>query len=50
MAEVFKSHSVDFEFITNPDWGHVFDMAGMENRAVQEAFDQILIFLGKYVK
>ena len=50
MAEALKGHCVDFEFITNPDWGHVFDMAGMEDRAVQKTFDRILIFLGKHVK
>jgi len=50
MAEAFKRHNVAYEFITKPDWGHVFDGAGMEDSAVQEAFDQVLTFLEKYVR
>jgi len=38
------------EFITNPDWGHGFDSAGLKDPAVREAFDRVLAFLQKHVK
>ena len=51
MAEAFKYHNVDYEFITNPDWGHVFDNStGMKDSAVQEAFGRVLMFLERYLK
>ena len=50
MAEELRRHGVDCEFITNPDWGHVFDGAGMEDPTVQAAFDRVLIFLEKHVR
>jgi len=50
MAEVLKHQGVAHEFVTNPDWGHMFDDAGMEDRAVQEAFEQVLIFLEKHIR
>ena len=50
MSKAFKRHNVDYEFITNPDWGHGFDGAGLKERSVQEAFDRILIFLKKHIR
>ena len=50
MAEALKQHGVDYQFITNPDWGHGFDSAGMEDQSVREAFDQVLKFLEKHVR
>jgi acetyl esterase/lipase len=50
MSEAFKLHGVNFEFITNPNWGHAFDNAGMEDSSVHEAFARVVTFLNKYVK
>jgi acetyl esterase/lipase len=50
MAENFKRHHVKYEFITNPDWGHGFDNAGMEDSSVHDAFDRVTRFLNKYLK
>ena len=50
MAEAFKRHDVDYEFISKPDWGHGFDGAGFKERSVQEAFDRILKFLEKHLR
>jgi acetyl esterase/lipase len=50
MAETFKRHHIKYEFITNPEWGHGFDDAGMEDPTVHEAFDHIFSFLNTYLK
>ncbi len=50
MAEELRRHGVYYEFITNPDWGHGFDGAGMEDPTVQEAFGRVLTFLQRHVK
>ena len=48
MSKAFKRHNVDYEFISNPDWGHGFDGAGLKDQSVQEAFGRILKFLEKH--
>jgi dipeptidyl aminopeptidase/acylaminoacyl peptidase len=51
MAEVLRSHGIEYEFISNPNWGHAFDEdSGMQDPAVQEAFRQVMIFLKKHLK
>lgn len=51
MAEALKRQGVEYEFIANPDWGHMFDRgSGWEDPAVQEAFGRVLIFLEKHVR
>jgi acetyl esterase/lipase len=50
MAEALKRHGVEYEFIANPDWGHMFDGGGWDDPAVQEAFDRVLTFLEKHVR
>jgi len=51
MADLFKENGVEFEFISNSNWGHAFDEdSGMDNPAVQEAFKQVKIFLKKHLK
>ena len=50
MANELKSDGVDYQFITNPDWGHGFDDAGLDDPEVKKAFGQILSFLQKYMK
>ena len=50
MAKAFEQHGVEYEFITNPDWGHMFDFFGMEDSAVQKSFGQVLTFLVKHVR
>jgi acetyl esterase/lipase len=41
---------VPCRFIEQSDWGHGFDGAGLKNEAVGKAFDQVHLFLDKYVK
>jgi acetyl esterase/lipase len=48
MAEALKHHGIDYEFITNPDWGHGFDRNWWDPE-VQKAFSQTLIFLKKHI-
>ena len=50
MAEALELHGVDYAFISNSNWGHSFDRAGMEDPAVNKAFDQVLVFLEKHVR
>ena len=50
MAEALTRSGVDHEFITDPDWGHGFDGAGLEDPKVRAAFDRVLEFLHKHVK
>lgn len=51
MAEALKRQGVEYEFIANPDWGHMFDRgSGWEDPAVQKAFGRVLIFLNKHVR
>ena len=50
LARAFERHGLEYEFITNPDWGHVFDFSGMEDPEVQNAFRQVLSFLEKHVR
>ena len=50
MARALKQYDVAYEFIRNPEWGHVFDGAGMEDQAVRDAFDKVLLFLERHVK
>jgi len=50
MAGTLKEYDVPHEFIRNPNWGHVFDAAGLEDQVVRDAFDKVLIFLENHVK
>lgn len=50
MAEALKRHNVAYEFITKPNWGHMFDDAGLEDALVQAAFGRVLTFLDKHVR
>ncbi len=50
IAEELKRQGVDYDFITNADWGHGFDGAGLEDPLVREAFDRVLDFLQKHVR
>lgn len=50
MAGALKQYDVTHEFIRNPEWGHMFDATGMEDQAVQEAFNKVLKFLESHVK
>lgn len=49
MSEELKQKGVDYEFITNREWGHGFDGAGKRDPKVVEAFERILNFLNKHV-
>jgi dipeptidyl aminopeptidase/acylaminoacyl peptidase len=50
MAEALRRKGVDYNFISNPDWGHSFDRAGMKDPMVKDAFGRILTFLEKHVR
>jgi acetyl esterase/lipase len=50
MAEAFKNHGVEYEWITNPQWGHVFDLEGLGNTAVGDAFEKVVAFLDSQIK
>jgi len=50
MAKAFEQHGVGYEFMSNPDWGDMFDLQGMEDATVRGAFNQVLEFLEKHVK
>lgn len=50
MAKAFEQHGVEYDFLSNSDWGHMFDLSGMEDTTVQGAFNQVLEFLEKHVK
>jgi acetyl esterase/lipase len=50
MAEALKSQNVEYELITNQDWGHNFDRRSWEDKAVQEAFRRVLSFLEKHLR
>jgi len=47
MSKELKRYGVEHEFITMPNRGHIFDIdgEGMEDPAVSEMFDQVLVFL-----
>ncbi len=47
MAAALEKQGVEHEFISNPNWGHMFDFYGMEDPAFQELFDRVLLFLKK---
>lgn len=49
MAEELKRHNVEYEFITNPDWGHGFDYEE-DDPTVQDAHRRVLNFLEKHLK
>ena len=50
MAHALGRESVEYELITNPEWGHGFDSLGMDDPAVREAFERVITFLDEHVK
>jgi acetyl esterase/lipase len=50
MAEALKSHGVETTWITNPEWGHVFDSEGLSNPPVGDAFGKVIVFLDSQIK
>ncbi len=50
MAEALKQYNIPHELIRNAEWGHMFDSTRMEDRAVQGAFKEVLLFLENHVK
>jgi acetyl esterase/lipase len=50
MFKALNQAGVSCRLIEQKDWGHVFDGAGLKNEAVSRAFDQVRLFLDKYVK
>ena len=38
MAEALKHHNVHYEFITDPNWNHVFDYQGINEPSVNVNF------------
>jgi acetyl esterase/lipase len=45
MAEELHRHGIPVELVTDRDWTHGFDRAGMDDGAVRQAFEKILSFL-----
>jgi acetyl esterase/lipase len=50
IAETLQTHDVEYEWITNPGWDHVFDHEGLGNPAVGDAFEKVLAFLDSQIK
>ncbi len=53
MVEALKQQGIGYEFITDPNWGHMFDASwnqGMDDPKVQDAYARVLAFLAKHVK
>ena len=53
MSAELKRQGIEYELISNPDWGHMFDASwkkGMKNPEVQDAYVKLLSFLNKHVK
>jgi len=50
MFKALNQAAVPCQLIEQNEWGHVFDGAGLNNQAVGMAFDQVRLFLDKYVK
>ena len=48
MADAFRRHAVDYEFISNPAWGHGFDSAP-EDAAIRDALDRVVLFLAAHL-
>jgi acetyl esterase/lipase len=49
VANELERHGVEHEFLTDPAWGHMFDAAEPDSRAVQQLFAQILTFLERHL-
>ena len=47
MAQALEHHEIANKIVSDSDWGHMFDLEE-EDRAVQKALEQVLMFLGKY--
>jgi len=50
MAEEFERHGVDYELVTDPQWGHSFDGAGSQDPTVAAAMEKVFIFLARHLK
>lgn len=50
MADALERQDVEHRVITNGRWGHMFDSADPNSRAVREAFDEVLAFLDLHLK
>ena len=50
MVDTLKDAGVEFEWITNPTWGHVFDAVGFGDLLVAEAFEAVRVFLDSHLK
>jgi acetyl esterase/lipase len=49
MADALKRNGVVHELVSSQEWGHGFDGAGLEDKAVQDAFGQVLQFLKEHM-
>ena len=50
MAEELRRHGRPVELVTNREWTHGFDRAGMDDASVRQAFEKILSFLEEHLK
>jgi acetyl esterase/lipase len=49
MAGELHKHGIPFELVTDPDWTHGFDRAGLNDTSVKQAFGKILSFLEEHL-
>lgn len=50
MAEELARYDVVHEFISDPDWGHTFDLEAPSDPKVQQAIDKAVEFLVEHGK
>jgi dipeptidyl aminopeptidase/acylaminoacyl peptidase len=50
MDSALAKNHIPHKFIHNAEWGHVFDGRGLDDPEIKNAFEQVRIFLNKYVK
>ncbi len=48
MADALGRNSAAHELVSDPEWGHGFDGAGMNDGVVRDAFERVLHFLEKH--
>lgn len=50
LVQALQDAGVEYQWITNPAWGHVFDDVGLDDAAVHQAFDKVVAFLDRHLK
>jgi acetyl esterase/lipase len=50
MAEELARHGIDYELVTDPEWGHGFELRGLQDPTVAAAMAKLLAFLEKNLR